>query len=145
MYGWNRIEAGQDYCFIMAVLMKTKCNKTVRSIARALFTSGKKQSKDLLFCFWKSSKYHKFCHSNDSEIVNKTSSRTVWSGIILQSHSKLLGHFCVSLSPQCWCTRFGDWAAINNFERDKGSTRRKKTAFGLSAPTIFVWDCSSWL
>ena len=59
----------------------------------------------------------------------------------LPSQSKLLGHFCVFLSPQCWCTRFGDWTAINNFERDKGSTRRKKTAFGLSVPTIFVWDC----
>ena len=51
--------------------------------------------------------------------------------------------FCVSLSRQCWCTRFGDWTAIlNNFERDKGSTRRKKTAFGLSDPTIFVWGCA---
>ena len=51
--------------------------------------------------------------------------------------------FCVSLSPQCWCTRFGDWTAIlNNFERDKGSTRRKKTAFGLSDPSIFVWGCA---
>ena len=40
-------------------------------------------------------------------------------------------------------TRFSHWTAINNFERDKGSTRRKKTAFGLSVPTIFVWDCSS--
>jgi len=28
---------------------------------------------------------------------------------------------------------------INNFERDKGGTRRKKTAFGLSVPTIFVY------
>ena len=26
----------------------------------------------------------------------------------LQSQSKWLGHFGVSLSPQCWCTRFGD-------------------------------------
>ena len=58
-----------------------------------------------------------------------------------QSQSKLLGHFCVSLSAQCWCTRLGDWTAINNFERDKGSTRRKNTAFGLSVPTLFVWDC----
>ena len=57
--------------------------------------------------------------------------------------SKLLGHVCVSSSPQCWCTRFGDWTVINNFGRDKGSTRRKKTVFGLSVPTIFVWDCSS--
>ena len=24
------------------------------------------------------------------------------------SQSKWLGHFGVSLSPQCWCTRFGD-------------------------------------
>ena len=47
----------------------------------------------------------------------------------------------VSLSPQCWCTRFGDWTAINNFERDKGSMRRKKTVFGPSVPTIFVSDC----
>lgn len=63
--------------------MKTKCNKTGRSIARALFTSGKKLSKDLIFCFCKSSKHHKFCHSNDFKIVNRTSSRTVRSGIIL--------------------------------------------------------------
>ena len=56
----------------------------------------------------------------------------------LQSQSKWLGRFGVSLSPQCWCTRFGDRTAINNFERDEGSTRREKTAFGLSVPTIFV-------
>ena len=56
----------------------------------------------------------------------------------LQSQSKWLGHFGVSLSPQCWCTRFGDQTAINNFERDEGSTRREKTAFSLSVPTIFV-------
>ena len=48
----------------------------------------------------------------------------------LQSQSKWLGHFGVSLSPQCWCTRFGDQTAINNFGRDEGSTRREKTAFG---------------
>ena len=48
----------------------------------------------------------------------------------LQSQSKWLGHFGVSLSPQCWCTRFGDQTAINNFERDEGSTRTEKTAFG---------------
>ena len=48
----------------------------------------------------------------------------------LQSQSKWLGHFGVSLSPQCWCTRFGDRTAINNFERDEVSTRREKTAFG---------------
>ena len=30
---------------------------------------------------------------------------------------------------------------MNNFERDEGSTRREKTAFGYSVPTIFVWDC----
>ena len=53
-----------------------------------------------------------------------------------------LSQCCVSLSPQCWCTSFGDWTAINNFDRDKESTRRKKTAFGLSVQTIFVWDCS---
>ena len=50
--------------------------------------------------------------------------------VMLQSQSKWLGHFGVSLSPQCWCTRFGDRTAINNFERDEGSTRREKTAFG---------------
>ena len=44
----------------------------------------------------------------------------------LQSQSKWLEHFGVSLSPQCWCTRFGDRTAINNFERDEGSTRREK-------------------
>ena len=60
---------------------------------------------------------------------------------MLQSRSKLLGHFCVSLSPQCCSTKFGDWTAINNFERDTESTRRKKTAFGLSVPTIFVRNC----
>ena len=48
----------------------------------------------------------------------------------LQSQSKWLGHSGVSLSPQCWCTRFGDRTAINNFERDEVSTRREKTAFG---------------
>ena len=48
----------------------------------------------------------------------------------LQSQSKWLGHFGVSLSPQCWCTRFGHQTAINNFERDEGETRREKTAFG---------------
>ena len=47
-----------------------------------------------------------------------------------QSQSKWLGHFGVSLSPQCWCTRFCDQTVINNFERDEGSTRREKTAFG---------------
>ena len=36
-----------------------------------------------------------------------------------QSQSKWLGDFGVSLSPQCWCTRFGDRIAINNFERDE--------------------------
>ena len=60
-----------------------------------------------------------------------------------QSQSKLLGHFCVCLSLQCWCTWFGDWTAINNFQRAKGSTRREKPGFGLSVPTIFVGDCSS--
>ena len=30
---------------------------------------------------------------------------------------------------------------MNNFERDEGSTRRKKAAFGESVPTIFVWNC----
>ena len=35
------------------------------------------------------------------------------------------------------------WPNMNNFERDEGSTRKKKTAFGLSVPTIFVWDCST--
>ena len=47
-----------------------------------------------------------------------------------KSQSKWLGHFGVALSPQCWCTRFGDRTAINNFERDEVSTRREKTAFG---------------
>ena len=47
----------------------------------------------------------------------------------LQSQSKWLGHFGVSLYPQCWCTRFGDRTAINNFDRDEVSTRREKTAF----------------
>ena len=47
-----------------------------------------------------------------------------------QSQSKWLGHFGVSLSPQCWCIRFGDRTAINNFEREEGSTKRKTTAFG---------------
>ena len=56
----------------------------------------------------------------------------------LQSQSKWLGHFGVSLSPQCWCTRLGDRTAINNFERDEVSKRREKTAFGKSVPTIFV-------
>ena len=32
----------------------------------------------------------------------------------IQSQSKWLGHFGVFLSPQCWCTRFGDQTAINN-------------------------------
>ena len=59
-------------------------------------------------------------------------------GADLQSQSKWLGHFGISLSPQCWCTRFGDQTAINNFERDEGETRREKTAFGLSVSTIFV-------
>ena len=44
----------------------------------------------------------------------------------LQSQRKWLGHFGVSLSHQCWCTRFGDQTVINNFERDEGSTRREK-------------------
>ena len=44
----------------------------------------------------------------------------------LQSQSLWLGHFGVSLSPQCWCTRFGDRTAINNFERDGGAREGKK-------------------
>ena len=53
--------------------------------------------------------------------------------IKLQSQSKLLGHFCVFSCPQCWCTRFGDWIAINSFEREKERTRKaKKTVFALS-------------
>ena len=56
----------------------------------------------------------------------------------LQSQSKLLGHFCVSLSPQCWCTRFGDWTAINNFERDKESTRRKKQERLVKVSQLFL-------
>ena len=51
---------------------------------------------------------------------------------------KMVGTLGVSLSHQCWCTRFGDRTAINNFETDEVSRRREKTAFGLSVPTIFV-------
>ena len=61
--------------------------------------------------------------------------------IKLQSQSKLLGHFCDFSSPQYWCTRFGDWIAINNIGRERGSTGREKNGFALSVPTIFVWDC----
>ena len=47
-----------------------------------------------------------------------------------------LSQFCVSLFPQCWWTRFGDWTAINNFERDKGSTRRKNSVWS-KCPNYF--------
>ena len=43
---------------------------------------------------------------------------------------KMVGTLWGLLVPQCWCTRFGDQTAINNFDRDEGSTRREKTAFG---------------
>ena len=56
----------------------------------------------------------------------------------LQPQSKLLGHFCVSLSPPCWCTRFGDWTTINNFERDKGSTRRQKNSIWSKVSQLFL-------
>ena len=62
----------------------------------------------------------------------------------LQSQSKWLGHFGVSLSPQCWCTRFGDRTAKkkNNFERDGGEhEKEKKQHLVKSVLTIFVWDC----
>ena len=95
---------------------------------------------------------HRFLisHTETSQMNTFPVLHAVIVNVKLPSQSKLLGHFCVFLSPQCWCTRFGDWTAINNFERDKGSTRRKKTAFGLIVPTIFVWDCKcrmdwSWM
>ena len=56
---------------------------------------------------------------------------------ILRSQSKWLGHFGVPLSPKCWCTRFGDGTAMNNFERDEGSTRRKKNSVWLKCPNYF--------
>ena len=64
--------------------------------------------------------------------------------IKLQSQSKLQGHCCVFSSPQCWCTRFGDWIAINSIGREKESTRReKKNSVCFKCPyhsCIFVWD-----
>ena len=51
---------------------------------------------------------------------------------------------CVFSSPLCWCARFGDWIVIDNIGREKGSTRRDKTAFALSVSTIFVLDCSTF-
>ena len=64
--------------------------------------------------------------------------------IKLQSQSKLLGHFCDFSSPQYWCTRFGDWIAINNIGREKESTRKEKNIVSFKCPNyscIFVWDC----
>ena len=63
-----------------------------------------------------------------------------------QSQSKWLGHFGVSLSPQCWCTRFGDQTATNNFKRDEGSTRREKqrlvkvSQLFLSETLVFMYN-----
>ena len=53
------------------------------------------------------------------------------------SQSQSTRYFCVSLSPHCWCTRFDDWTAINNFEKVKGSTKRKKKSV-WSLPQLFL-------
>ena len=63
--------------------------------------------------------------------------------LILQSQSKLLGHFAVFLPSQCWCARFGELTAINNIVRRRKRTRSEKTVLSGSLPTIFVWDCRS--
>ena len=54
------------------------------------------------------------------------------------SYSQLLGHFCVFLSPQCWCTWFGDWIAINSIGREKESTRREKKQCLLWVSNLFL-------
>ena len=45
---------------------------------------------------------------------------------MVQSQSKLLGHFAVFLPSQCWCARFGDLTAINNIGRTRRWARSKK-------------------
>ena len=54
-----------------------------------------------------------------------------------------LRQFCVSLSPQCWCTRFRWLNCDKQLWEGQGEHEKEKTSFGLSVPTIFVWDCSS--
>ena len=47
----------------------------------------------------------------------------------LQSQSKLLGHFSVLLLLQCWCTKFGELAGINNIKRTRRQPEAQKTIF----------------
>ena len=86
-------------------------------------------------------------HSTEHQDAKKVSFTACHSGqafrqAVATVSVKIVGTLLCLLVPSVLVyTRFGDWTVINNFERDKGSTRRKKTAFGLSVPTIFVWDC----
>ena len=75
----------------MAVLMKKKCNKTVRSIARALFTSGKNR-KISFFVFEKAQNIIKFVIVMILKLLTKL--RVVQFG--LESD--------YSLTQNCWDT-----------------------------------------
>ena len=71
--------------FYQGCFNEDECNMTIRSIARALkfffFLFLAKICRKISFLyFWKSCKCHKFCHSYDFKIVNRTSNRTIRSG-----------------------------------------------------------------
>ena len=59
--------------------------------------------------------------------------------IKLQCQSKLYGHFCVFSLPQCWCTRFGDWIAINSIGSEKESTGREKNSVCFKCPYLQLY------
>ena len=96
------------------------------------------------FCFWETGyKIPKIdciklrCKNSASGKLN-----TKYLKLTASSYSQL--HCCVFSSLQCWCTRFGDWIAVNSIGREKESTRRKKKSVCFQCPYhsfIFVWDC----
>ena len=69
------------------------------------------------FCFWPAESEIQYCFTTVSV--------------------KMVGTLWGLLSHQCWCTRFGDQTAINNFERDERSTRREKNSVWLKCPNYF--------
>ena len=57
---------------------------------------------------------------------------------MVQSQSKLLGHFAVFLPSQCWCARFGFNCDKQHWEDEEMGQKLKKTGLGGRVPTIVV-------
>ena len=55
----------------------------------------------------------------------------------VHSQSKLFGHLTVFLPSQCWCARFGELTAINNFGRRRRWARTKKNSAGWKRSNYF--------